>query len=706
MKQYLHIILLLVSLCVYPQDKMPPALEIANDTAVSIPFPKSRLQYFTEKGKPLSLQEVLKPGKQSAFQSLTDSSNVEILPGEAFWIRYRIKNATGKPLGITIPESVGHATVYIAGPDGSWSHFETGTQIAHSKRDGYKRIMHIPYTIPANSVVTVYERNFERMYKVSVNVSIGIDRNVVREAYVENDSYITNIIIASGLFGFFLFAAIFNLFFFYTVREKVYLMYGLLLIFLALDVFSWPLVTIIFKEYPGFRIIDSFIGSTVNFTLFTLVSLRFMQASKHYPLWNRILIGSAIVFFMVSAYRYFITDLSSDALGTVIWWIRFCVVMGIMVILVIGLVRKQRFAIMLALAMIPFLIVFILMLTHIADYPWLINCSFIWAILVLSWSLFQRYKHLQQENARQALEKEQERNEMIARQNELLEHQVAERTSELTQSLAELKQTQSQLIQSEKMASLGELTAGIAHEIQNPLNFVNNFSDVSIELLDEMDEELDKGDVEEAKAIAGDIKQNLEKINHHGRRADSIVKGMLQHSRASSGQKEPTDINLLADEYLRLAYHGLRAKDKSFNAELVTQFDENLPKVKVIPQDLGRVLLNLFTNAFYATQEKKKSPPTSKGGDAGLYKPTVEVVTRQVGNSIEISVKDNGTGIPDAIKDKILQPFFTTKPTGEGTGLGLSLSYDIVVKGHGGHITIESEEQVFTTFTITIPLAE
>ena len=287
-----------------------------------------------------------------------------------------------------------------------------------------------------------------------------------------------------------------------------------------------------------------------------------------------------------------------------------------------------------------------------------------------------------------------------------LEIQVAERTAELMgqkdelqKTLDKLKSTQVQLIQSEKMASLGELTAGIAHEIQNPLNFVNNFSEVSNELIDEMNAEIEKGDLEEAKAIANDIKQNLEKINYHGKRADGIVKGMLQHSRASSGQKEPTDINLLADEYLRLAYHGLRAKDKSFNADLETHFDENLPKIKVIPQDIGRVLLNLFTNAFYATQQKQKTATAD-------YKPMVIVTTAVKDNSMVIAVKDNGIGIPDTIKDKILQPFFTTKPTGEGTGLGLSLSYDIVVKGHSGDIKIETKEGEGSAFFISIPLKQ
>ena len=212
-----------------------------------------------------------------------------------------------------------------------------------------------------------------------------------------------------------------------------------------------------------------------------------------------------------------------------------------------------------------------------------------------------------------------------------------------------------------------------------------------------MHDEMNKGETEEAKAISVDIKQNLEKIIFHGKRADGIVKGMLQHSRISSGQKERTDINALADEYLRLAYHGLRAKDKSFNAELETHFDPKLPKVDVIPQDIGRVLLNLFTNAFYSTHQKQKTTTQD-------YKPVLCVTTIKKGNFIEIIVKDNGTGIPNAIKDKIMQPFFTTKPTGEGTGLGLSLSYDIVVKGHGGTINVETEEGNGATFIITLPI--
>ncbi|MBS1552176.1 MAG: nuclear transport factor 2 family protein [Bacteroidetes bacterium] len=263
------------------------------------------------------------------------------------------------------------------------------------------------------------------------------------------------------------------------------------------------------------------------------------------------------------------------------------------------------------------------------------------------------------------------------------------------EALTELRSTQAQLIQSEKMASLGELTAGIAHEIQNPLNFVNNFSEVNTELIDELNDEIDKGNFAEAVLIAKDIKENEEKIKHHGKRAEAIVKGMLQHSRSSSGVKEPTDINALADEYLRLAYHGLRAKDKTFNAKMVTEFDKSIGEINVVPQDIGRVILNLITNAFYAVTEKKKEEIIG-------YEPTVTASSKKSADNILISVKDNGSGIPQKVMDKIFQPFFTTKPTGLGTGLGLSMSYDII-KAHGGELKVETKEGEGAEFTILLP---
>ncbi len=311
------------------------------------------------------------------------------------------------------------------------------------------------------------------------------------------------------------------------------------------------------------------------------------------------------------------------------------------------------------------------------------------SVIVLAVILFRNNRH------------KQKANELLKKQKQ----QIDEQRAKAEEALQALRTTQAQLLQSEKMASLGELTAGIAHEIQNPLNFVNNFSEVSTELADELKDAVEKNDNKQAIAIADDIKQNLNKINHHGKRADAIVKGMLQHSRSSSGKKEPTDINVLADEYLRLSYHGLRAKDKTFNATMETHYDDSLEKINIIPQDVGRVILNLFTNAFYSVSEKKTlrqaqddNLPTGQAG----YKPTVSVTTKKIKDGVQIIVRDNGNGIPRKVLDKIYQPFFTTKPTGEGTGLGLSLSYDII-KAHNGELKVETKEGEFAEFIINLP---
>ncbi|MEP6795915.1 MAG: ATP-binding protein, partial [Saprospiraceae bacterium] len=325
------------------------------------------------------------------------------------------------------------------------------------------------------------------------------------------------------------------------------------------------------------------------------------------------------------------------------------------------------------------------------------------AIIVLALSVHRYFKT-------QVIKAERERNRA---------HELAQ-AKEVEKAYHELKNTQAQLIQSEKMASLGELTAGIAHEIQNPLNFINNFADVNAELIDELNQGIANGNMEEVKSISYNIKENEQKIIFHGKRADSIVKGMLQHSRASSGKKEPTDINALADEYLRLAYHGLRAKDKTFNAGMKTTFDDNLGMVNIIPQDIGRVILNLITNAFYAVSERKKNailhPGPLKGEEA--FEPLVSVTTKLIlpplggkggegimaeRATVELRVSDNGSGIPQSVLDKIFQPFFTTKPTGQGTGLGLSMSYDIV-KAHGGELKVETKEGEGSEFIIQLPI--
>ncbi|MBK8966005.1 MAG: histidine kinase [Lewinellaceae bacterium] len=324
---------------------------------------------------------------------------------------------------------------------------------------------------------------------------------------------------------------------------------------------------------------------------------------------------------------------------------------------------------------------------------------------------FGIYAFVQNNKERKQRRKEEEQIRAAEARRAELEHLVTERTAELTsqketleKALTDLKAAQTQLVHSEKMASLGELTAGIAHEIQNPLNFVNNFSQLSAELAAELLDEMGKTDPDQelVRELVQDLAQNQEKINHHGKRASNIVTAMLQHARTSTGKKEPIDLNELADEYLRLAYHGLRAKDKSFNAKMVTEFDPAIGKVELVPQDMGRVLLNLINNAFFAVNQKKNSAPDD-------YEPTVTVSTRLAGSAskknkrVEIRIRDNGTGIPENLKAKIFQPFFTTKATGQGTGLGLSLAFDIVTKGHGGTFEVDSTEGEGTVFLITIP---
>jgi signal transduction histidine kinase len=319
--------------------------------------------------------------------------------------------------------------------------------------------------------------------------------------------------------------------------------------------------------------------------------------------------------------------------------------------------------------------------------------------VLFTWVLLQRYSILRKELTQQALAREKEKTELVEQQKVELEKQVEERTAELKQSIQHLQSTQQQLVHSEKMASLGELTAGIAHEIQNPLNFVNNFSEVNKELVEELRVAVDAGNFEEAKLIAKSIEDNETKVMEHGKRADAIVKNMLQHSRSSSGKKEATDLNALVEEYLRLSYHGLRAKDKAFNAKFETDLDPGIGKIEVKSQDIGRVLLNLINNAFYAVLDKKNLDKP------GTYDPIVKVKTERTKDHIIISITDNGNGIPAQIREKIFQPFFTTKPAGQGTGLGLSLSYDII-KAHSGDIRIDTKEGEGSSFIISLPASE
>ncbi len=430
---------------------------------------------------------------------------------------------------------------------------------------------------------------------------------------------------------------------------------------------------------------------------------KILETSVRLPEWDKVLskvwIGS-ILYFLLALIPAL--DFIGDWYGEIIYLI---------LLVTVYLLRDYNPARMFSIALLPYAGISVLVAivrfvapsfyeTYDGYFGTAEGFSVLWLIGFGTYALIQNNKERKQRRK----EEEQVRAAEIRKAE--LEHLVVARTTELTaqkeeleKTLAELKSAQTQLVHSEKMASLGELTAGIAHEIQNPLNFVNNFSELSLELAQELKEEIEKPEMDTAQVLdlARDLAQNQEKINHHGKRAANIVTAMLQHSRTSTGKKEPTDLNVLADEYLRLAYHGLRAKDKNFNAGMVTDLDPAIDKVQIIPQDFGRVLLNLINNAFYAVTQRKNQAPEG-------YEPTVTVSTRLLqSDMVEIRIQDNGTGIPKDLKAKIFQPFFTTKPTGQGTGLGLSLAFDIVTKGHGGTMEVESAEGQGTTFVIRLP---
>ncbi|WP_345073570.1 sensor histidine kinase [Hymenobacter fastidiosus] len=475
---------------------------------------------------------------------------------------------------------------------------------------------------------------------------------------------------------------------------------------------SWTLTkhTLKAKDLPAMDIDGELLFSIIPALIIVRLLRRFLDLPNHLPWVSRVLRWiwvPAIVLFLADQIFRFPTKLLDEGYRLGVYAV---------VILVLVALRRYRPARTILLAMLPYVLYTVVDLVLTAgdielgeSYDDMVNNSQGFAILwLVAFVLVARSQKKALEKERLAREEEEKARQLIAAQNIELERQVAERTSALTrqaqelrETLTELKTTQAQLIQAEKMASLGELTAGIAHEIQNPLNFVNNFSEVSVELLHELQEgplrQLPDPEKQYAAELLNDLVLNLQKITSHGKRADSIVKGMLEHSRASTGERQPTDLNALADEYLRLSYHGLRAKNKSFNALLTTDFDPQLPLVEVVSQEVGRVLLNMFTNAFYAVQQRQLQ------GEAG-YAPEVRVTTRHRADEIEIRVRDNGTGMPESVQAKVFQPFFTTKPTGEGTGLGLSLSHDIIVKGHGGTLQVDSQPGQFTEFIITLPV--
>nr|WP_294950625.1 ATP-binding protein [uncultured Mucilaginibacter sp.] len=703
------------------QTMLPQVYLVKTDSASFTGLEDNNYQILPDPSAKLSFAQV----RAMAFKPIKgDGFRIKDFNTKVYWCKFSFKNTLPKPVNVAFVGSVSRIDVFGIDSAGTVIQKTTGHDVPWSQRSGLKRFRQLVYTMQPGQQMDFFERqyiDFKLDRRTSVDVVFKLLKNEQRDAINFYEDRLKDVSIISFLCGILILASLVNLFFYGVSREKVHLYFALFGLFYCLLAGNFPLYDVFFKEVPVLSRFNFVIALFCGLFLWKFLSV-FYNATMLYPRWYKVSNYLSYCIFLSAINMLLPSVITNVALSGILASIVALFIINAFVILSLSLFKSKEEKVFKLITALPFLFIGIVYL--IADIIYgtgaganngfvkfvhtyggdITLLCFYWLVILFLWKMIQRFQTLQKQVLQEALEREvlareheAERLQLIAGQKIELEQQVTERTAELHQSLTDLKQTQTQLIQSEKMASLGELTAGIAHEIQNPLNFVNNFSEVSVELLDELEIELTNGDKDEAIAIASDVKQNLEKILHHGKRADGIVKGMLQHSRASSSAKEPTDINKLADEYLRLAYHGLRARDKTFNAELITDFDKKLPQVKVVPQDIGRVLLNLFTNAFYAVQQKQKTAGAS-------YKPSVQINTfAPPSGGWGAIVRDNGTGIPENIKDKILQPFFTTKPTGEGTGLGLSLSYDIIVKAHGGKIEIDSKDGDYTEFTISIP---
>ncbi|WP_245233041.1 ATP-binding protein [Maribacter forsetii] len=638
----------------------------------------------------------------SSNLNLLDGKNVIADRGEIVWFRKRIMadQSLNDALVLNIYQE-GASEIYL---DGKLIH-QLG-KVSSNKdeviyNNPFRQILHIPIEKSKEQILAIRFVNAQFKYPIYFHynglfrIYLSSLRNANSTDLVKNyrvafyRQFINNYNISLGLA--ILMFIIFLSFFIFFPKERINGYFAASLLFLILftlgvlsfypntGTYFWLtfyfdtciLISCLILLFCFYKILEQpidIVFKTISVLCFLTIGCYFLyDPDVLAPIWSILFYAAIIRLSLKSWNKNKIASflfLSSSCIELVFWTLILCLYMGLV---------EQR---------IEKFIPFAFMLTNVV------------LAIYLGYAFGKRSQDLRLNLERvQKLSKEKE--SILSQQKDTLEQLVKERTLELNQSLDDLKATQSQLIQSEKMASLGELTAGIAHEIQNPLNFVNNFSEVNKELLEELEEEIINGNYDEVKALAKDVSANEDKIIFHGKRADGIVKGMLQHSRSSTGQKEMTDINSLSDEYLRLAYHGLRAKDKTFNATLNTDFDDSIGKLNIVSQDMGRVILNLITNAFYVVKKKKEENP--KG-----YNPTVSVSTEKQDNMVLIKVSDNGNGVPKEVLDKIFQPFFTTKPSGEGTGLGLSLSYDIV-KAHGGELTVDTKQGEGTTFTIALP---
>jgi two-component system, NtrC family, sensor kinase len=676
------------------------------------------VRFYKDETNALNFEQI-KSLPDSVFQQSTETPMRFGVSTSSIWLKFAIKNQTESPLFLAFQtNALRELNVFI--------YDEAGKLSIKNPFDNN--------TFQRGNIVLDIGTSPKFLYvKLKSNYSLQLP--LVLDRIEPLNYYYYKIDAKNGLcLGILLSMALYNLFIFFLVKDRLYLYYCL---YVLASLWTMGHLTglglLIWGDYP---VIAHCVGLPFVLLSAWLFTVRFLNLDKNMPrTYTAIKIVCVLIACVIPIDFLNLQIIRGIALQTL-------TPISMISMLIMGIIshfQGNKNAKYYVLGWVFFLggtMITSLSYSKLLPYNYFtLNAGLFGACLesiLLAFALANRINIYRTESAEAqalAFRRLEENEHLVREQNKSLEGKVRERTTELETSLARLKTTQSQLIQSEKLASLGELTAGISHEIQNPLNFVSNFSELSIDIVKELKEEMEKSDIDKSyvEELFGDLVTNQEKINHHSKRASSIVKGMLAHSRASTGAKEITDINKLADEYLRLSYHGLRAKDKNFNAEIKTTFAESLPTIEVIPQDVGRVLLNLFNNAFYAVHQRKNKigvysstnvvyPSTNVGevqnladvggriNDVKNYTPTIKLSTQNIDNQIIIKIADNGTGIPESVKEKIFQPFFTTKPTGEGTGLGLSLSYDIITKGHNGTIEVHSKEGEGTEFVITLPM--
>lgn len=708
----------------------PTPYPILNDTTLILNIPDSFVVYLEDKEGKMGLEDVQRAKREKKLKPWDSSlpGRDKIKTGQHLWLYFRVSNKTGKKIETGLDSWSNVSVFHVIRKNGTTQTDTTGDWAKWSSKNEFRTVNLVPLVLQPEEVVEVFYKasfidpRFLNQFKIALAHPALTARKTLKEAEIQNVSKTDMFLSTFG--GALLFATLLYFFFYYMVREKVFLYFGLCILCFGL---GWTgMIPLYAREHP---LTVHYLAAVVQlgFLFFLLFFREYLLVNMHLPKWDKFL--QLIVPLFLAALIYDHWKIGQQGKGTI--WIIAIIIISLVIsfsLLKGKMMKEKKFMLY---AVMPFLIAFsvlILLIVYItavgqdnslfqntvflwfaANFNILLGFTFMWMIISFSRLLFRRFNEQRQKIRDQEMEKEhmraeqeKERLKLVEQQKKDLEIQVAERTSELKQSLEELKATQSQLIQSEKMASLGEMTAGIAHEIQNPLNFVNNFAEVNTEIAEDIKSEISQLVPDPAKRasleeLLADLTSNQEKIRTHGKRADSIVKNMLQHSRTGDAQKEPVDLNAMVDEYVRLSFHGLRARDKNLNADFEINLDPTIGKVNILQQDFGRVILNLVNNAFYAVNDKSKNGPEG-------YRPKISVTTSAGEGRVTLTVQDNGDGIPNKIKDKIFQPFFTTKPTGEGTGLGLSISYDIVTKGHNGVMRVESKEGEGSSFIVQIPV--